>query len=94
MLKHSIHTSLTRTQQPITKEATLCFKNCLGFMGDKVRFSVGNCRPSTLITVRLQVMSFPAMLARETIEKGLQMEGLRDEIYVQLIKQTTENPNP
>lgn len=39
-------------------------------------------------------MSFPSMLAREVLEKGIQIPEIRDEIYVQIIKQVTENPNP
>lgn len=41
-----------------------------------------------------RVMSFPNMLAREVLEKGIQNPDLRDEIFIQLIKQVTENPNP
>lgn len=41
-----------------------------------------------------KAMSFPNMLAREVLEKGIQTPDIRDEIYVQCIKQVTENPNP
>jgi predicted HTH domain antitoxin len=41
-----------------------------------------------------RVMSFPNMLAREVLEKGIQQPELRDEIYIQLIKQVSDNPVP
>jgi len=34
------------------------------------------------------------MVAQEILSKGIQFEGLRDEIFVQIIKQITNNPNP
>ena len=37
-------------------------------------------------------MSFPAMLAQDVLQKGLAREGLRDELYCQLMKQLSANP--
>ena len=37
-------------------------------------------------------MSFPATLAQDILEKGLKYHNLRDEIYVQLMKQLSTNP--
>lgn len=39
-------------------------------------------------------LQFPAVLAKEVIEKCIQFEALRDELYAQLIKQLTANNNP
>jgi hypothetical protein len=41
-----------------------------------------------------KVMSYPDMLAQEIIEKAIQFPELRDETYIQVIKQMTNNPNP
>jgi len=41
-----------------------------------------------------KTVQYPVMVAREVVEKGIQCEGLRDEIYVQIIKQITNNPTP
>jgi len=72
--KHPIHSPLTRLDAMYNKEAVLCFKNLMGFMGDRV-------------------MAYPDMLVREILQKGIDQPPLRDEIFVQVIKQTTDNPS-
>ena len=37
-------------------------------------------------------MPFPAMLAQDILRKGFDFKDLRDEIYIQIIKQITANP--
>lgn len=39
-------------------------------------------------------ISFPAVLAKEILDKGLASDVMRDEIFLQQIKQLTMNPNP
>jgi len=38
-------------------------------------------------------LNYPQMLAREVLQKGIESDILRDEIYLQLIKQLTNNPS-
>jgi hypothetical protein len=40
-----------------------------------------------------KTVQYPLMVAQEIVLKGIQFEPMRDEIYVQLIKQLTNNPS-
>lgn len=65
-----------------SKEAVAQFKNILRYMGD--------APASTTAKVARSQMYY----AQQLIEKAVNMPELRDEIYVQLCKQTNDNPNP
>jgi len=39
-------------------------------------------------------MPFPAMLAQDVLKKGSEIKSIRDEIYMQIIKQLANNPRP
>ena len=39
-------------------------------------------------------MSFPATLAQDILQKGLEIPELVDEIYMLIMKQLTGNPKP
>jgi hypothetical protein len=66
----------------VAKEAVTQFKNIQRYMGDAA--------PSSTSKVQRSQMWY----ALQVIEKAVAMPELRDEIYVQLCKQTNDNPNP
>jgi hypothetical protein len=66
----------------VAKEAVAQFKNIQRYMGDAA--------PSSTSKVQRSQMWY----ALQVIEKAVAMPELRDEIYVQLCKQTNDNPNP
>jgi len=83
-LKHTtkpIPISLTQLDKGLREDALLTFKNLLGYMGETIA-------------------SFPLMLVQELL--GLVLTGgspdalapIQTEVYVQLIKQLTDNPSP
>ena len=79
MLLHTrrpLHTCLTRMDDPRARRAALHL----------FKNVLGYCgdRPGTGM--------YPAMLAREILDTGTDMPELRDEIYVQIMKQLTDNP--
>jgi hypothetical protein len=73
--KKVIPTSLTRLAPgEQTSMAVKCFKNLLGFTGERS-------------------YSYPTVLLRENIETAMNVGALRDELYVQVLKQLDRNPD-
>jgi hypothetical protein len=70
------------TKAAHSKEAVAQFKNILRYMGDAPASSTSKVSRSQMY------------YAQQLIEKAVNMPELRDEIYVQLCKQTNDNPNP
>jgi hypothetical protein len=70
------------TKAAHSKEAVAQFKNILRYMGDAPASSTSKVSRSQM------------WYAQQLIEKAVNMPELRDEIYVQLCKQTNDNPNP
>lgn len=68
---------MTDLEKPLAKIAIKCFKNLQRVMGDR--------RPSMSIKSQLDVI-------RNHIGLALREPALRDELYLQLLKQVTENP--
>eukprot|EP01128_Nolandella_sp_AFSM9_P005027 TRINITY_DN2371_c0_g1_i1.p1 TRINITY_DN2371_c0_g1~~TRINITY_DN2371_c0_g1_i1.p1 ORF type:complete len:1548 (+),score=443.67 TRINITY_DN2371_c0_g1_i1:76-4644(+) len=71
--KSAIPSSLTTMEdKALVKESTRCFKNVLGWCGDKK-------------------IQYPAQLARDVLEKGVRLPALRNEIFLQIVKQLNQN---
>lgn len=101
---HRLHWPMTHIDKPLVKGALKCFRDLQRIMGDRSygpkrqkkgqQLCPGNSDPCAVYCIceHPRLLDFETIL--ENVDIGLREPAMRDELYLQLLKQITHNPSP